>query len=129
MTPDLSRRAFVSAAATGALALATSSRALAANERIRMAVIGCGGMGTGHLAALVKRAEAETSQAVGVCDVYSRRIERARNISGAEGYADYRKVLDRKDVDAVLIATPDHWHGRISIDAMDSGKHVYVEKP
>jgi predicted dehydrogenase len=129
MTPDLSRRAFVTAAATGAVSIATSGRILGANDRIRMAVIGCGGMGSGHLGQLVKRAEQENVQVVGVCDVYNRRLQRAKKVSGAEGYSDFRKVLDRKDVDAVLIATPDHWHGKISIDSMGSGKHVYVEKP
>jgi predicted dehydrogenase len=94
-----------------------------------MAVIGCGGMGTGHLGQLVKRAVQENIQVAAVCDVYGRRIERAKKIGSCEGYGDYRKVLDRRDVDAVLIATPDHWHGKISIDAMDAGKHVYVEKP
>src|SRR5436190_2852851 len=128
MPPDLSRRAFVATAATGALALA-ADRALGANDRVRMAVIGCGGMGSGHLGQIVKRAEADNVQVAAVCDVYARRLERAKKTSGADGYGDYRKVLDRKDVDAVLIATPDHWHAKITIDAMDAGKHVYCEKP
>jgi predicted dehydrogenase len=114
------------AAAFGALA---PSSVLGANERIRFGVIGCGGMGTGHLGALVKRAEADNIQVTAVCDVYQRRLTRAKGICGGEGYLDYRRLLERKDVDAVLIATPDHWHSRISIDAMQAGKHVYVEKP
>jgi predicted dehydrogenase len=125
---ELTRRTFVAAAATGALTLA-AGRALGANDRIRIAVIGCGGMGSGHLGQLVKRAEADNVQVVGVCDVYQRRIERAKKTGNCEGYGDYRKILDRKDVDAVLIATPDHWHGKITIEAMESGKHVYCEKP
>lgn len=128
MPQDLSRRDFVTVAATGAIALSTG-RAFGANDRIRMAVIGVGGMGGGHLGQLVKRAEADNVQVVAVCDVYNRRIERAKKTGSCEGYADYRKVLDRKDVDAVLIATPDHWHGKITIDAMESGKNVYCEKP
>ncbi len=128
MTQSLSRRSFVATAATGTLAL-SAGRVLGANDRIRMAVIGCGGMGTGHLGGLVKRAEAENIAVPAVCDVYARRLERAKKICKGEGSSDYRKILDRKDVDAVLIATPDHWHAKITIEAMEAGKNVYVEKP
>ena len=62
-------------------------------------------------------------------DVYQRRLSRAKAACKGDGYLDYRRLLDRKDIDAVLIATPDHWHGKISIDAMQAGKHVYCEKP
>jgi predicted dehydrogenase len=133
MKTTLSRRAFVK---TGTLAAGAAvagslsfSRAAGANDRIRIGVIGCGGMGTGHLHDLVKRSEGENIQVVAVSDVYQRRLSRAQGISKADGYRDYRKMLERQDIDAVLIATPDHWHGKISIDAMDSGKHVYCEKP
>jgi len=128
MSSDLSRRSFVAAAATGALAL-SSDRVFGANDRIRLAVIGCGGMGSGHLGALVKRGEKDNVQVVAVCDVYKRRLERAKKAANTDGFLDYRKILDRKDVDAILIATPDHWHGKITIDAMEAGKHVYCEKP
>ena len=92
----------------GALALtaASASRVLGANERIPMAVIGCGGMGTGHLGSLVKRSEADNIKVRAVSDVYQRRLTRAKGICQGEGYMDYRKLLERKDVDAVLIATP-----------------------
>ena len=106
-----------------------AATALGANDRVQMAVIGCGGMGTGHLNGLVQRAAADNVHVVGVCDVYQRRLSRAKDIAKSDGYADYRKLLERKDLDAVLIATPDHWHSKIAIDAMESGKHVYVEKP
>lgn len=129
----LSRRAFVktSALATGALACAslTPVGAVGANDRIRIGVIGVGGMGTGHVHGLVGKSAAENIQVVAVSDVYQRRISRAKGICQGEGYADYRRLLDRKDIDAVLIATPDHWHAKISIDAMAAGKHVYCEKP
>jgi predicted dehydrogenase len=125
-----SRRTFLKTAGGAALLTAASaSRVLGANERIIMGVIGCGGMGSGHLVGLVKRAEADKVQVAAVCDVYQRRLSRAQKISSAEGSLDYRKVLDRKELDAVLIATPDHWHGKISIDAVEAGKHVYCEKP
>jgi predicted dehydrogenase len=87
-------------------------------------------MGTGHLRSLVKRSEADNIQCVAVSDVYQKRITRAQGIvAGGEGYLDYRRLLDRKEIDAVVIATPDHWHSKIAIDAMEAGKHVYVQKP
>ncbi|HXI51278.1 MAG TPA: Gfo/Idh/MocA family oxidoreductase [Candidatus Saccharimonadales bacterium] len=129
----LSRRSFLASStlAAGALSLPAASYAasLGANDRIRFAVIGCGGMGTGHLSSLVKRGEADNIQVVAVSDVYQRRLTRAIGICHGTGDRDYRRVLERKDIDAVLIATPDHWHAKISIDALESGKHVYVEKP
>ncbi|MBI2949340.1 MAG: Gfo/Idh/MocA family oxidoreductase [Verrucomicrobia bacterium] len=128
-----SRREFLksSALATSALALPASSYSavLGANDRINFAVIGCGGMGTGHVNSLVKRSPADNILVRAVSDVYQRRVTRAKGICKGDGYLDYRKLLERPDVDAVLIATPDHWHAKISIDAMDAGKHVYVEKP
>src|SRR5688572_800182 len=133
MNTSLSRRTFVkSSALTAGIAVIggfSRARVLGANDRIRIGVIGCGGMGTGHVGDLVKRSDSENIEVVAVSDVYQRRLSRAKNIAKAEGYLDYRKLLERKDVEAVLIATPDHWHGRISIDAMESGKHVYCEKP
>ncbi|HEY1602873.1 MAG TPA: Gfo/Idh/MocA family oxidoreductase [Pirellulales bacterium] len=128
------RRAFLGTAAVaagGTLALGRFARGavLGANDRIRFGVIGCGGMGTGHLNELVKRAGEDNLQVAAVCDVYQKRLDRAKSISGVNGQLDYRKLLDRNDIDAVLIATPDHWHSKIAIDAMASGKHVYVEKP
>src|SRR5204863_4502492 len=119
------------AVTVGALSLGGSSGSavIGANDRIRFAVIGCGGMGTGHLSSLVKRSQDDNIKVVAVSDVYQRRLTRAKGICQGEGYLDYRKLLERKDLDAVLIATPDHWHAKISLDAMDAGKHVYVEKP
>src|SRR5262245_51771416 len=119
---EISRRDFLKSSAATAGAVAFSGLApptvLGANERIQFAVIGCGGMGTGHVGSLVKRSEADNIRVAAVCDVYRRRVSRAQGICGGEGTMDYRAVLDRKDVDAVLIATPDHWHAKIAIDAM-----------
>src|ERR1043165_562412 len=133
-TTPSSRRDFLKTstlATAGALAFSRSSYAsvLGANDRIRFGVIGCGGMGTGHLNSLVKRGEADNIKVLAVSDVYQRRLTRAKGICQGDGYLDYRRLLERTDLDAVLIATPDHWHAKISIDAMDAGKHVYVEKP
>jgi predicted dehydrogenase len=131
MTSQLSsRRDFCKTAAGAALATAAGVLgAPGANDRLHFGVIGCGGMGTGHLSGLVKRSDKDNLRVLGVCDVYRRRVTRAEKISGAPGHLDYRRILDNKDIDAVLIATPDHWHGKIAVDALEAGKHVYVEKP
>src|SRR5947209_7413043 len=94
------------AAAVAACGIPAPARAAGANDRIRFGCIGVGGMGTGHVGSLVKRGEADNIEVVAVCDVYQRRITRAQGISKGEGYNDYRRLLERKDVDAVLIATP-----------------------
>ncbi len=124
------RRTFVkTAAASAALTALSASRVFGANERIRFGCIGVGRMGGGHLGQLIKRAKDDNVAVLAVSDVYQRRLSRAQKASEGDAYLDYRKIIDRNDVDAVLIATPDHWHARISIDALESGKHVYVEKP
>jgi len=118
----VSRRRFLASAALAAGGVAWGPQSLpgavGANDRIRIGVIGVGGMGTGHVGSLVKKSAAENIQVVAVSDVYQRRITRARNICRGEGYLDYRKLLERSDIDAVLIATPDHWHAKIAMDAL-----------
>jgi predicted dehydrogenase len=130
---SISRRAFVKStmSAAGVLAMGElpNAKALGANDRINMGCIGVGTMGSIHLDSLIKRSEADNIKVAAVCDVYQRRVTTAKDKCKGEGYLDYRKLLDRKDIDAVLIATPDHWHSKISLDAMDAGKHVYCEKP
>jgi predicted dehydrogenase len=102
--------------------------AAAPNDRIGVGLIGCGGMGRLDLGDFQRCTEVEV---VAVCDVYRPNAERAREVTNgkAEIYADYRRVLDRKDVQAVVVATPDHWHPLIAVNACDAGKDVYVEKP
>src|SRR5262245_1740619 len=133
-TPKNSRRDFLRSSTVAAASAMAFSRSVytaiaGANDRITFAVIGCGGMGTGHLNSLVKRSEADNIKVLAVSDVYQRRLTRAKNICGGEAHLDYRHIIDRKDIDAVLIATPDHWYAKISIDALESGKNVYCEKP
>ena len=105
---------------------------LGANERVLLGAIGCGGMGTRHLEALSVNPQCEV---VAVCDCFKPRYENAvgvvKKLSGKapEGYQDFRKVLDRSDVDAVFAPTPDHWHPLITILGCEAGKDVYVEKP
>ena len=99
-----------------------------ANDKINVALIGAGGMGTQDtLTAL----QVPGTKLVGVCDLYDGRLKEAKDRWGADLFAtrSYKEILNRKDVDAVIIGTPDHWHQQISIDAMRAGKHVYCEKP
>jgi len=106
---------------------ASYSRVLGANEKVTLGLIGCGGRGT-HVMGVFQNAGATVA---GVCDVYADRVDRAQQKggSGAKGYRDHRKLLESKDIDTVLIATPDHWHAGCAIDALNAGKDVYVEKP
>lgn len=132
MNRDMTRRRFTRDSLAGGAAIlsaASASRVLGANDRIRFGVIGVGGMGGGHLGGLVNRKQADNIDVLAVCDVYQRRLSRAQRTAGCSGDRDYRRLIDNKDIDAVLIATPDHWHAKISIDAMEAGKNVYVEKP
>lgn len=109
------------------LALAGSVGFLRANDRIRIGVIGAGGRGR-YLAGLLKRYEAEVTA---VCDVYEPNLESglAAASAGAKGHVDYRRLLEDKSLDAVVIATPDHLHAQMLIDAVAAGKDVYLEKP
>ena len=97
-------------------------------DKIVLGFIGVGGMGTGLINTFKKRPEVEIAA---VCDVHEPHLRRARSAAGGtpETYRDFRRVLDRKDVDAVVIATPDHWHGIPTILACQAGKDVYCEKP
>ncbi len=97
-------------------------------ETIQIALIGAGGMGQGD----AKLATALPGvKLIAACDVYDGRLQHMKEVYGKDLFTtrDYREILARKDVDAVIIATPDHWHSRISIDALGAGKHVYCEKP
>jgi predicted dehydrogenase len=125
------RRHFLTSAAAGlgaAPLLAQSGRKISSNDNVHIALIGAGGQGMADCAA---------SQRVGgvklaaVADVYQGRLDRSRELWGKDIFItrDYREVLARADIDAVIIGTPDCWHQRISIDAMRAGKDVYCEKP
>ena len=129
MTNPVSRRTFVktTAAVAAGTALASSS-AIGANDRIRMAFIGVGNRGNDLMAAAASQRDV---QVVALCDVYEPVLkERADQLGGnVDVYRDFRQVLDRNDIDAVAIATPDHWHAIQTVDACDAGKDVFVEKP
>ena len=128
--PD--RRSFLAAAGTAsALTLAAgalpTSRAFGANERFRVAVIGTGNQGQSHVKAWGSHTDVDL---VYVCDLDAERSAKAAAlVSGAKPIDDLRKVLDDQSIDAVSIATPDHWHTPAAILALQAGRHVYVEKP
>lgn len=131
----IERRSVLKTVGLGALAATMPRQAAHANEhadKIVLGIIGTGGMGSAHLKTLAQRNDFELAY---VCDVDQTRLAEAaksvETIAGtkASAVADLRKVLDDHRVDAVLIATPDHWHTPAALLALDAGKHVYVEKP
>jgi predicted dehydrogenase len=115
-------------AASTAIAL-TAKPVLAASERLRVAVIGTGGQGSGHVSKFASM-QAENVEVAYVCDVDQQRLaEAVKRAPGAVPVTDLRVILNDDRVDAVSIATPDHWHAPAAILACESGKHVYLEKP
>ncbi len=129
--PDfpIHRRDVFRTAAAGAMALSAGSysRILGANDRINLGLIGCGGRGRGVMGTFLKSGQVHVPA---VCDLWGDRVQQAQAIAeGAAGFGDHRKLLESKNLDAVLVATPDHWHCRVAIDALNSGRDVYVEKP
>ncbi len=138
MTKSTSRRSFlkttgVAAAASTAIPyFAWSEKAFAnssANDRPRIGCIGVGSMGSGDA-----KGHAHFGDILAVCDVDSKHADAAKNDDGigkgkADSYKDYRKILERNDIDVVSIVTPDHWHVKIAIEALQAGKHVFCQKP
>lgn len=113
----------------GAVALSAVSykRVLGANDRIHLGVIGVGDRGRHDMAQFQINPSVDV---VAVCDIYGEQIDKARQkAQNAKNFTDHRKLLEMKEVDVVLIATPDHWHATTAIDALNSGRDVYVEKP
>jgi predicted dehydrogenase len=104
-------------------------RVIGANDRINVGVVGVGGRGRYVANVFDKLKTAENCQILSVCDVWEKRKREAADAFGAQAYLDYRELLNRDDIDAVLIATPDHWHAQIALESMDRGKDVYLEKP
>ncbi|HEX2846106.1 MAG TPA: Gfo/Idh/MocA family oxidoreductase [Chitinophagaceae bacterium] len=142
---DPSRRSFIKKLAGSTAAVAVGSSVFSAegehkyseflkrsivspNDNINIALIGAGGMGTEDTKTALRVPGAKL---VAVCDLYDGRLKDAKDRWGSDLFTtrSYKEILARKDVDAVIIATPDHWHKQISIDALKAGKHVYCEKP
>lgn len=148
MKKDASRRSFLkkatlgSAAFTAAPFIATASPyeqkiilhrnhesiSYSANDHIQIALIGSGIQGIYDTTTALK---VDGVKLVAVCDLYDGRLDRAKELWGDDLFTtrDYRKILERNDIDAVIVATPDHWHQKITIDALKAGKAVYCEKP
>ena len=129
------RRQFLTRSAQTALGIGIGittagswSRVLGANGRIRLGVIGTGVRGQSVLAHFQKNPEVDVAA---LCDIYNVNLEQTQKQVGgkAKEFLEHRALLDMREIDAVLIATPDHWHAPIAIDACQAGKDVYVEKP
>ncbi len=135
----VTRREFLDALAVGAAGLAVGTTAksygqiLGSNDRLNFAIIGLNGRGYAHLSSL--KANKSAARISHVCDVdsniLSKFADRARQETGEAPATDkdFRRILELKDVDAITIATPDHWHTPMAIAGLQAGKHVYVEKP
>jgi predicted dehydrogenase len=134
----ITRRTFVSGTASGLVGAAATqasgeqSSPVSPNDRITVGFIGLGGMGRANLGYFGQVPEVRVAA---VCDVWDFNLQEAvkatsmRPEGAAQAYKDFRQLLERKDIDAVVISTPDHWHGLITILACEAGKDVYVEKP
>src|SRR5215470_5693588 len=118
-------KTLVFAGATTALG---ATRAADANEKVRLGFIGLGNRGDQVLDAFLQQSDA---QVVAVCDLSQAYMDFAAKKAGTslKQYKDYRQLLEAKDIDAVVIATPDHWHALQTVQACEAGKDVYVEKP
>ena len=112
--------------------IANNRSKTSSNDKINFGVIGCKGMGWSDMSSILKNSETEC---IALCDVDEKVLEeRSKNVKDITGkkpkiYNDYRKLLDNKDIDAVVIGTPDHWHCLNLVDALSADKHIYCEKP
>ncbi len=122
---NIGRRIFLS----GAVGITATSylRVVGANDTLQLGVIGVGDRGRSDMNLFLANPKVRVTA---LCDIYAEQIEKARQrVPDAKGFSDHRKLLEMKDLDAVLIATPDHWHASCAIDSLNAGKDVYVEKP
>jgi predicted dehydrogenase len=130
MARRMNRRSFAKAGGAAALAwtAASASRVYGANQRIRLGFLGTGNRGCQLIRSFLKHPDAQT---VAVCDVHEPTLAAGQRCAGSQvqAYRDFRHVLQRRDVDAVVISTPDHWHAIMTIQACRAGMDVFVEKP
>jgi predicted dehydrogenase len=133
MSEQINRRDFFKRAAVGtagvslAMSGASTGSVLGANDRIRLGLIGCGRQGVDNMRHFIKQGV----EVAAVCDVYEPNLQKGLEAAGGKAKAlkDFRQVLDDKEIDAVIVATPDHWHPLPTVMACQAGKDVYVEKP
>ncbi|MDB6111450.1 MAG: Oxidoreductase domain protein [Pedosphaera sp.] len=142
------RRTFIRKAATAAAVVSATNlfktpvygqnqapstgRVIGANDRIVVAYVGVGSQGMAHVRSQKAHAAENNITQAAVCDLYKKHLDNARaaiECKDADAYSDHRKLLERKDIDAITIATVDVWHAQVAIDALEAGKHVYGEKP
>jgi len=142
------RRTFLKKTVTAAAALSTANmfktpvygqnqapspgRVIGANDRILVGYVGTGKQGMEHVKLQKQYAEANNIAQAAVCDLYQKHLDESRSYIGckeSDAFRDHRKLLERKDIDAVVIAPVDNWHAQVSIDALEAGKHVFCEKP
>ncbi len=142
------RRTFIRKAATAAAAVSATNlfktpvygqsqapspgRVIGANDRINVGYIGTGKQGMEHVKFQKKAAQENNIAQVATCDLYQKHLDQSKaymGLSDANAYRDHRKLLERKDIDAIVAAPVDNWHAQVSIDALQAGKHVFCEKP
>lgn len=135
---SVKRRDFLKVTAAGAAGVALLGQTAksyaavkGANDKIRLGTIGCGGQGRGLTSTFAKNGADWNCEVVAVCDVYDKRKEMGKEAAGGSAtiYHDYEDLLKHEGLDGVIIATPDHWHAKICLDALEAGYHVYCEKP
>jgi predicted dehydrogenase len=126
----ISRREFAGAVTATAWTARSYAQIEGANDRLNIGVVGCGGMANAHMRRLLKFGEKEDNfKFVAVCDLYDKRRDEAAQLTGGKPYTRYHELLADKNVDYILNATPEHWHSRVTMDAIEAGKHIYNEKP
>ncbi len=126
--PRMTRRDFAKTAGVATATALSAGRVVGANDRVRVGFVGVGNRGDQVLAAFLEHKDCEVAA---VCDIYAPYVEfAAKRVGGnPDRFKDYRELIAKKDLDAVVIATPDHWHALMCVEACAAGKDVYVEKP
>jgi predicted dehydrogenase len=127
---SLTRRTFLTlVAGTAVMPYAAAKRKTGQAPQLHIGIIGCGHAGMEHIGALKKASKELQVKIAAVCDVHRKRLDFAHHVAHAKSYRDWRELIARKDIDLVVVATPDHWHAIMAMEAMKAGKDVYCESP